>query len=73
MFSFLLFLFKSCGKKEDLDENYFRHSNGKYLSESYLISAFFKVLFQKLRVMLTMAFERYFTVEDFTDMDHYTN
>ena len=36
----------------------------KCWSESYLISAMFKVLPQQLRGTLTTAFERYFTVED---------
>ena len=41
-------------------------------SASYLISAMFKVLTQQLRGTLTMAFERYFTVQDFTDMYQHT-
>ena len=38
---------------------------------NYLITAIFKVLSQKLRGILTRRFERYFTVENFTDMDHH--
>ena len=40
-------------------------------SESYLILAMFKVLSQRLLGTLTTAFEIYFTVEDFTDMDQH--
>ena len=41
----------------------------KYRSEGYLITAMFKFLSQQLRYTLTTAFERNFTVEDFTEMD----
>ena len=37
----------------------------------YLITAMFKVLSQQLRGTLTTAFERYLTIEDFTDMDQH--
>ena len=49
----LLFLFRTNGKKEHLDENNFRHCYGnffrKWHSESYLITAIFEVPSQKLR------------------------
>ena len=67
VFSCFIFLFRSNGKKEHLDENDFRHGYGKlfpkFSSDSYLISVIFKVLSQQLRGTLTTAFERYFTVE----------
>ena len=44
----------------------------KVLSESYLISAMFKVFSQQLRGTLTIAFERHLTVEGFMDMDKHT-
>ena len=56
----LLFLFRTNGKKEDLDENDFRHCHGnffwKWHSESYLITAMFKVPSQQLRGALTKTF-----------------
>ena len=56
----LLFLFRTNGKKENLDENGFRHCNGtffrKWHSESYLITAMFKVPSQEIRGTLTIAF-----------------
>ena len=45
---------------------------GRCHSESYLVTYKFKVLSQQLRCKLTMVFERYFTVEDFTEIDQRT-
>ena len=55
-----LFLFKTDGKKGHLVENGFRHCYGnffrKWHSESYLITAMFKVPSQEIRGTLTIAF-----------------
>ena len=73
MFSFFVFLFRSFGKEEHFYENSFRHSNGNYFRSAVLNVAGFqlssKFFLKKLRGTLTNAFERDFTVEDFTDMD----
>ena len=45
---------------------------GRCHSEGYLVIYKFKVLSQQLRCKLTMVFERYFTVEDFTEIDQRT-
>ena len=39
--------------------------------QKYLITAMFKGISRQLRVTLTTAFERHFTMEDFTDMDQH--
>ena len=56
----LLFLFRTNDKKGHLDENGFRHYYGnvfrKWHSESYLITAMFKVPSQELRGTLTTVF-----------------
>ena len=69
------FLFGNTGKTEQLDENDFPCCYGKLFSkesfQKYLITAMFKVLFQQLKGTLTAGFERYFTIEDFRDMDHH--
>ena len=56
----LLFLFRTNGKKGHLDKNDFRHCYGnffwKWYSESYLITAMFKVPSQQIRDTLTTAF-----------------
>ena len=45
---------------------------GRCHSESYLITYKFKVLSQQLRCKLTTAFQRYFSVEDVTEIDQHT-
>ena len=56
----LLILFRTNGKKGHLDENDFRHYDAnffqKWHSESYLITAMFKVPSQQIRGTLTTAF-----------------
>ena len=56
----LLFLFRANGKKGRLDEHNFRHCYGffflKRLSESYVITATFKVPSQQIQGTLTTAF-----------------
>ena len=68
MFIFI-FLFR-ISKKEHSDENDFSNGYGNFcFSESYLISAMFRVLSQHLRVTLTTLFERHLGIGDFTEMD----
>ena len=63
------FLFRINGKKEYLDENDFYQCYGKFLKVTWLqLRSKFSL---KLRGKLAIAFERYFTVEDFTDMDQH--
>ena len=72
VFSFLFFLSRSNVMREQLDENDFRCCYGLFSKVSfrkYLITAMFKVLYQQLRGILTTAFERELTTEDFTDID----
>ena len=75
VFSFFIFLFRSNSKNEHLDKNDFRFPFmviiSKVLFRNYLISAMFKVLSQQLQGTLTTAFEIYFTVEDFKDVDQH--
>ena len=56
----LLFLFRTNGKKGQLDEKDFHHCYGIFFprghSESYLITAMFEVPSQQLRYTLTTAF-----------------
>ena len=42
--------------------------SSKMSFRKYLITAMFKVFYQQLRSILTTAFERHLTTEDFTDM-----
>ena len=44
----------------------------KYRSQSYLITAMFRVFSRQLRVTLATAFERRYTVEDFMEMEQHT-
>ena len=59
-YSLLLLLFRTNGKKGHLDENRFRRCYGnffwKWHSESYLITAMFRVPSQQLRGTWTTAF-----------------
>ena len=69
------FLFRNNGKREQLSGNDFRRCYGiffwKTLFRQYLITAMFKVLSQQSWGTLTTAFERHFTIEDFTDVDQH--
>ena len=60
-------------KKEHLDEKNFHQSYGNEVLflKSYLIIAMFKVFSRQLRGTLTAAIQRYFTVEDFTEMNQH--
>ena len=57
---FIIFLFRTNGKKGHLGENDLRHCYGNFFrklySESYLITAMFKVPSKQLRATLTTAF-----------------
>ena len=57
---FIVIIFKSNDKKRHLDANDVRHCYGnffrKWHSESYLITAMFKVPSQEIRGTLTIAF-----------------
>ena len=64
-----VFLFRTNGKKEHLDENDFRQGYGNCF-ESAILKV--KVLSQQLRGILTKAVETHLTVKDFTDMDQHT-
>ena len=70
------FLFRNNGNREQLDENDFRRCYSDFFSKmsfwKYFITAMFKVFSQQLRGTLTTAFERGFTIEDFTDMDQHS-
>ena len=70
------FLFRSNGKREQVNENDYRRYYGNFFFlkvsfQKYLITVIFKILSQQLRRTLTVAFERQLTIEDFTDMDQY--
>ena len=71
----LLFCFRNNGKREQLNENNFRRCYGNFFPKAsfrkYLIAAVFKVLFQQWRGTLTTVFEKYLTIEYFTDIDHH--
>ena len=67
-----LFLFRTNGKKGHLDLNGFRHCYGnffrKWHSASYLIIAMFKVLSQKIRGKLPIAFWHFFVLRTWINM-----
>ena len=70
-------LFTTSGKKEHLHETIFVTVTvitvfRKSYSESYLISAMFKVLFEHFWDKLTMLFERYLAAADSAGMDQHT-
>ena len=70
VFSFSSFLFRNV-IREQLDENDFRRCYVFFFEiiiRKYLITAMFKVLYQKLRSNLTTAFERHLTTECFMDI-----
>ena len=60
-----VFLFRTNGKEEHLDESNFRHSYGNYLKSAIREV---KVLSQQLQGILTMTFERHISIKDFTDL-----
>ena len=77
IFFFLFFLVTTSGKKEHLHETIFVTVTvitvfRKSYSESYLISAMFKVLFEHFWDKLTMLFERYLAAADSAGMDQHT-
>ena len=71
----LLFLFRANGKKGNLNEHSFRHCYGSFFrkrhSESYVITAMFKVPSQQNEAHWQQHFERYPTVLCFTDIDQH--
>ena len=77
VFCVFIFLFRSNGKKKHLDENNFRHGYGNYFKSAVLKITLFQLsstfFLKQLRGTLTTTFERYFTTEDFTDMDQHTS
>ena len=72
---FIVIIFRTNGKKTHLYANDFRNCYGnffrKWHSESYLITAMFKVksLLSNYEAHRQLHFERYPTVLHFTDMD----